>query len=139
MKKILCALLMLCLLVPAALAEETTLNWETAAQILEAGNVTGEFHTFDEIAVKIWLPEGMLPVELTEEDKENGYISNWDGTWSHFGCEPHAWDKIDYLQIKLTDENREFVLIELRKIHVPGEIADDIVTVYGYRTDVDYL
>lgn len=73
------------------------------------------------------------------KDKENGYISNWDGTWSHFGCEPRDWDRIDYLQIKLTEENREFVLIELRRIHVPGEIADDIVTVYGYRTDVDYL
>lgn len=74
MKKFLCALLMLCLLVPAALAEENALNWETVVPVLEAGNVTGEFHTFDEIAVKIWLPEGMLPVELTEEDKENGYI-----------------------------------------------------------------
>ena len=74
MKKFLCALLMLCLLVPAALAEENALNWETVVPILEAGNVTGEFYTFDEIAVKIWLPEGMLPVELTEEDKKNGKI-----------------------------------------------------------------
>ena len=72
MKKFLCALLILCLLVPAALAEENALNWETVVPILEAGNVTGEFYTFDEIAVKIWLPEGLLPVELTEEDKKNG-------------------------------------------------------------------
>jgi len=75
MKRILCALLMLCLLVPAALAEETNvLNWETVVPVLEAANVTGQFYTFDEIAVKIWLPDGMLPVELTEEDKEAGYI-----------------------------------------------------------------
>ncbi|MBR3431078.1 MAG: hypothetical protein IKG87_13350 [Clostridia bacterium] len=74
MKKFLCALLILCLLVPAALAEENALNWETVVPILEAGNVTGEFYTFDEIAVKIWLPEGLLPVELTEEDKKNGMI-----------------------------------------------------------------
>ena len=74
MKKFLCVLLMLCLLVPAALAEETALNWENIVPALEKANLTGEFHTFDEIAVKIWLPEGMLPVELTEEDKENGYI-----------------------------------------------------------------
>ena len=74
MKKFLCVLLMLCLLVPAALAEENALNWETVVPVLEAGNVTGEFYTFDEIAVKIWLPEGLLPVELTEEDKENGMI-----------------------------------------------------------------
>ena len=75
MKKILCALLMLCLLVPAALAEEAAvLNWETVVPVLEAGNVTGQFYTFDEIAIKIWLPDGMAPVELTEEDKANGYI-----------------------------------------------------------------
>ena len=74
MKKFLCVLLMLCLLLPAALAEETALNWENIVPALEKANLTGEFHTFDEIAVKIWLPEGMLPVELTEEDKENGYI-----------------------------------------------------------------
>ena len=75
MKRILCALLMLCLLVPAALAEETNvLNWETVVPVLEAANVTGQFYTFDEIAVKIWLPDGMLPAELTEEDKAMGYI-----------------------------------------------------------------
>ena len=60
--------------------EETTeegtnsLNWEDVEPILEAGEVNGDFHTFDEIDVKIWLPEGCDPVELTDEDKENGYI-----------------------------------------------------------------
>jgi hypothetical protein len=42
--------------------------------VLEAGGVTGQFYTFDEIAIKIWMPEGLNPVELTEEDVENGYI-----------------------------------------------------------------
>lgn len=74
MKKFLCVLLMLCLLVPAALSEEAALKWEDVEPVLEAANLTGEFYTFDEIAIKIWLPEGMLPVELTEEDKEKGYI-----------------------------------------------------------------
>ena len=75
MKKILCALLTLCLLVPAALADETlTMNWETVVPTLEAANVTGQFYTFDEIAIKIWVPDGMAPVELSEEDKANGYI-----------------------------------------------------------------
>ena len=75
MKKILCVVLMLCLLMTAALAEEVpSLNWEAVEPILAAGNVAGQFYTFDEIAVKIWLPEGMTAVELTEEDKANGYI-----------------------------------------------------------------
>ena len=56
MKKILCVVLMLCLLMTAALAEEVpSLNWEAVEPILAAGNVNGQFYTFDEIAVKIWL------------------------------------------------------------------------------------
>ncbi len=75
MKKFLCVVLMLCLMMTAALAEEAVaLNWEDFVPVLEAGNVTGQFHTFDEISVKIWLPDGLEPVELSDEDKENGYI-----------------------------------------------------------------
>ena len=47
--------------------------------------------------------------------------------------------KIDWLRIELTPENREFVLKNLRAIHVPGEVVGDCVIVYGYRTDVDYI
>ena len=73
------------------------------------------------------------------KDYETGYLCQWESTWTHFGCEPREWDKIDYLQIELTEYNREFVISTLRKIHVPGEINDDIVTIYGYRQDVDYI
>lgn len=38
-----------------------------------------------------------------------------------------------------TVPNNEFVLSTLKSIHVPGDINDDIVTVYGYKNDVDYL
>ena len=72
-------------------------------------------------------------------DVENGYLSNWDASWSHFGCEPREWDKIDYFQIKLTPENKTLVIDTLKRIHVPGEIADDVITVYGYRADIGYL
>ncbi len=27
----------------------------------------------------------------------------------------------------------------LKQIHVPGTVEDDIVTIFGYRTDVDYI
>ena len=77
MKKLFCVLMVLCLVVTAAaaLAEAApALNWEDFSPILEAGGVSGDFYTFDEIAMKIWLPEGMYPVELTEEDRENGFI-----------------------------------------------------------------
>ena len=77
MKKLVCVLIALCLVVTAAVAlaeAAPALNWEDVTPILEAGGVSGDFYTFDEIAMKIWLPEGMYPVELTEEDQENGYI-----------------------------------------------------------------
>jgi hypothetical protein len=78
-------------------------------------------------------------VRWRTKDIENGYISNWDGTWTHFGCKPREWDKIDYLQIELTKDNSDLVFDVLRKIHVPGEEHDGIISIYGYRTDVDYL
>lgn len=78
-------------------------------------------------------------VQWRTKDKDSGYICSWEGTWTHFGCEPRNWECIEYLQIKITEENKKLVLNTLRMIHVPGDIEDGIVTVYGYRTDVDYL
>lgn len=77
MKKLLCVAMALCLMLTAvaALAEAApALNWADFEPILKASEVSGQFYTFDEIAVKIWLPEGLNPVELTDEDKEAGYI-----------------------------------------------------------------
>ncbi|MBO7664209.1 MAG: hypothetical protein J6U01_12670 [Clostridia bacterium] len=77
MKKFLCAVLMICLLMSAAMAETATteLSWETFVPVLEAAELGGQFHTFSEVSAKMWLPEGMNPVELTEENKANGYIA----------------------------------------------------------------
>lgn len=46
---------------------------------------------------------------------------------------------IEWLKIDLTPENRKTVLDILKRIHVPGEVFEDCVFVYGYRTDVDYI
>ena len=75
---------------------------------------------------------------LYRDGQELAYKLSMD-TRTHFGCEPREWDTIDQLQIELTRENTDLVLGVLRKIHVPGEVSDEVVTVYGYRTDVDYL
>lgn len=67
--------LILALTLTAAMAEAAPeLNWSDIEPALEAGGVAGQFYTFDEIAVKIWLPEGFNPVELTQEDVDAGYI-----------------------------------------------------------------
>jgi len=78
-------------------------------------------------------------IQWRTKDRENGYICSWDGTWTHFGCDARNWERIEYLQIRLTYENKEIVLKSLHKIHVPGIVEDDVVTIYGYRMDVDYL
>ena len=76
MKKLFAILMALCMLLScAALAEAAEeVNWSDVEATLAEAGVTGEFATFDEIAVKIWIPEGLPAVELTDEDRENGYI-----------------------------------------------------------------
>ncbi len=68
----------------------------------------------------------------------DGFIYS-DSTWTHFGCSMESAKEIDWLRIKLTPQNRQIVLDILSRIHVPGEVFDDFVYVYGYRTDVDYI
>lgn len=74
MKKLLAVIVALMLMATAAVAEAPALNWADFEPVLEASGVTGQFYTFDQIAIKIWLPDGMNAVELSEEDVANGYI-----------------------------------------------------------------
>ena len=68
----------------------------------------------------------------------SGYLYS-DNTWTHFGCSMEYSEEIEWLKIELTPQNREIVLEILKQIHVPGEVFEDAVYVYGYRTDVDYI
>lgn len=75
MKKILAILMALCMFCGVAMAEAATeLNWDEIAPIIEQSGVAGDFVTFDEIAVKIWIPSDLQAVELTDEDRQNGFI-----------------------------------------------------------------
>lgn len=78
-------------------------------------------------------------VRWRTRDLETGFLSPWDGTWRHFACDPGAWKFIDFLQIELTQENKVLVLEALRRIHIPAAVSEGIVTIYGYRQDVDYF
>ena len=72
MKKLFAVILALCLMLgTAAMADE--LVWAGAVEEA-ASQMEGEFHTFDEIAVKIWIPAVLQEIELSEEDKAAGYI-----------------------------------------------------------------
>lgn len=50
-------------------------NWEDVApSVEESPEWKGDFVNFDEIAIKMYVPDVLIPAELTEEDKEAGYI-----------------------------------------------------------------
>ena len=74
MKKIFALMLALCLMLGCTALAENETNWEDFAPTLEAYGVTGQFVTFDEIAVKVFIYDGMNAQELTDEDREKGYI-----------------------------------------------------------------
>lgn len=83
--------------------------------------------------------ENSVLVRWRIKDLQTGYLSLFDGTWTHFGCEPRDWECIDYLQIELTEENSDFVLQTLHQIHVPGTVSEKMATVYGYNQNVNYI
>ena len=70
MKKLVVLILALCMLCSVAFANELT--WASVEEA--ASKIAGEFKTFDEISVKIWIPEVLQAVELSDEDRESGYI-----------------------------------------------------------------
>ena len=74
MKKIFALMLALCLMLGCTALADNEITWEQVAPTLEAAGVTGDFVTFDEIAVKVFIPTGANAVELTDENKEAGYI-----------------------------------------------------------------
>lgn len=81
---ILSLVMMLC--VGSAFATETTdetaseqttpieINWEALQEQGAETIAQGDFVTFDEIAVKMWMPNALPAVELTDDDKAQGYI-----------------------------------------------------------------
>ena len=79
---ILAALMVLgCAAVASAEQVETLeLNWEDFATEIEASEEmkaawSGDFVTMDEIAMKLYIPASFEQVELTDEDREAGYIA----------------------------------------------------------------
>ncbi|GAA0076942.1 hypothetical protein UT300005_13200 [Clostridium sp. CTA-5] len=72
---------------------------------------------------------------------DNGYLSNWDGEWFyHFKL--MGYDTIEWLEIKVDNEEMKNKIVNiLRKIHVPGEILNNSIKVYGYKKDefINYI
>lgn len=76
MKKLFALVLMLCLLCTAAIAEDaSTMNWTDIEPTLAAQGLTGEFVVFDQLGLKVWLPEGLNAVEVSEADAAAGRLA----------------------------------------------------------------
>ena len=61
-------------------AQTLQLNWEEYAAEIEASEeakatLAGDFVTIEEIALKLYIPAAFEQVELTDEDREAGYIA----------------------------------------------------------------
>ena len=61
-------------------AQTLQLNWEEYAAEIEASEeakaaLSGDFVTMEEIALKLYIPAAFEQVELTDEDREAGYIA----------------------------------------------------------------
>ncbi len=76
MKKLFALILALCLLCAcAAMAENTTtITWEEVSPLV--AEIPAEFVTFDQIAVKIWIPAGMTAAPA--EDLSEGMIGYYE-------------------------------------------------------------
>ncbi len=71
MKKLFALLLTLCLLGSVAFATELT--WSAVEET--ASQIEGEFHDIAEVNAKIWMPAVLQPVELNEDDEEQGIVA----------------------------------------------------------------
>ncbi len=79
MKKLFALVLALCLLCGCTALADNEISWEQVEPLLEQSGVNGNLYTFDQIAVAIFIPEGMESVELPN-DSYIGYFAAEDGS-----------------------------------------------------------
>jgi len=76
MKKLLALVMMLCLLCTAAVAENASeITWSDVEATLTEQGLTGEFAVLDQLGLKIWLPNGLDAVEVSEADAAAGRLA----------------------------------------------------------------
>ena len=85
---------------------------------------------------------GPLSPKWRTLDVENGHLSEWDGEWFyHFRNGGYKFIKWVEIAIE-SPAQRQAVLTELAKVHVPGKSTETGFRVLGYTelgVEVDYL
>lgn len=75
MKKIVSFILAAAMLVLCAVSAcATEINWDDLKDQAAETIAKGDFVEFDEIAIKMWMPSVLAAVELTDDDRDQGYI-----------------------------------------------------------------
>ena len=72
MKKLSAIVLALVLMLSAVPALAAELNWSDYEE--GVAGLDAQFITFDQISIKMWMPNALKPVELSDEAKEMGFI-----------------------------------------------------------------
>lgn len=75
MKKLFALVLALCMLCGCAAMAENDISWDDVAPLLAESDVTGDFYTFDDIDIAIFVPTGMVSAELPD-DSYIGYFTD---------------------------------------------------------------
>lgn len=96
---------------------------------------------WDELRQAMYRLDGLTPRWRTR-DVETGHVSEWDREWFyHFRNGGYKF--IEWVEIAVdTAEQRSAVLVELVRIHVPGEPTESGYRVFGYMKtgeEVDYI
>ena len=127
MKKMIAMLLLLCVMVmpfsgmaETAEIEIDAINWEDVSPIIEAGEIEGDFYLMEALELVIWIPAGLNPVELTEEDIANGILYVWA-------------DEEEECAVVITAENVEGMTLELAlEAAIASNMSDcEFVTLNG--------
>lgn len=73
-----------------------------------------------------------LPPKWRTKDIETGYISTWDREWFyHF--KNGGYETIEWVEIQPdSSEQKENILTALAKIHLPLEVGETSLKVYGF-------
>jgi hypothetical protein len=65
------------------------------------------------------------------KDVENGHVSGWDGDWFyHFDI--GGYGRIEWVEIAVTEANREKLEKALKVIHLPGCATEIGFKIFGY-------
>ena len=78
MKKLFALVLTVCMLCGCAAMADNTITWEEVAPTVEAGGVTGDWYTFSQIAVQLFIPTGLNPAQV-DDANYIGYFQSEDG------------------------------------------------------------